>query len=129
MCSIAFRLYNNNPENKRVGDCTIRALSKALGQSWEETYTGLALQGFLLCDMPSANHVWGAYLREHGFKRYILPDTCPDCYTVEDFAEDHPQGTYILALEGHVVCVQNGDYFDSWDSGGKVPLYFWTKER
>jgi len=112
---------------KSVGDCTVRAISKALGQNWDKTYAGLCLQGFLMCDMPSANHVWGAYLRENGFLRRILPDDCPDCYTVAQFAKDHPRGTYILALSGHVVCVQNGHWHDSWDSGMGVPLYYWER--
>ena len=80
-----FSYYNPNPKNKRVGDCTVRAISKALGQEWEVTYAGLLAEGFRLCDMPSANHVWGAYLRKKGFRRDILPDECPDCYTVHDF--------------------------------------------
>lgn len=124
---MGFSRYNPNPANNSVGDCTIRAISKALEQDWETTYAGLALQGFLMCDMPSANHVWGAYLRRHGFRRHILPDTCPDCYTVEDFAAEHPNGTYILALSGHVVCVQDGEWHDTWDSGGEVPQYYWER--
>lgn len=126
---MAYVNYNPNPARKTVGDCTIRSISKALNQPWEETYAGLALQGFRMCDMPSANHVWGAYLREKGFTRRIMPDSCPDCYTVADFAADNPSGTYILALSGHVVCVQNGDWYDSWDSGGEVPLYFWEQVK
>ena len=61
--------YNPNPTGKNVGDCTVRAISKALGQSWEETYVGLVLQGFIMGDMPSANAVWGAYLRKNNFIR------------------------------------------------------------
>lgn len=78
-------------------------------------------------DMPSANHVWGTYLRSIGWKRYALPNSCPDCYTVEQFAKDCPSGTYILALPSHVVCVKNGDWLDSWDSGEEMPLYYWQK--
>lgn len=121
--------YNPNPTCKRVGDCTVRAITKALDQDWESTYTALALEGFLLNDMPSANHVWGAYLRHKGYVRRILPDECPDCYTVADFCADHPSGTYILALSGHVVCVCDGDWYDSWDSGGEVPLYYWERKE
>lgn len=116
--------YNPNPIHKNVGDCTVRAISKALKQDWETTYVGIALQGFLLGDMPSANSVWGAYLRSKGFVRRILPDSCPDCYTV---AEDHPNGTYILALSGHVVCVEDGDLYDTWYSGDGIPLYYWER--
>ena len=119
--------YNINPQGKNVGDCTIRAISKALNQSWEETYTGIAVEGFVLCDMPSANHVWGAYLRSKGFTRKIIPDSCPMDYSVRDFADDHPHGTYILALSGHVVAVADGDHYDTWDSGDETPVYYWER--
>ena len=49
--------YNANPINRRAGDCTVRAISKALDQSWEYTFLDMSLQGFVLYDMPSANHV------------------------------------------------------------------------
>lgn len=123
-----FERYNPNPQGRVVGDCTVRAISKALGQSWEQTYIGLCLQGFLMGDMPSSNAVWGAYLRSKGFRREIIPDTCPECYTVADFAAEHPRGEYILALSGHVVCVEDGTIFDTWDSTGQIPLYYWFKE-
>ena len=80
--------HNENPDGRNVGDCTVRAISTALKQNWETTYVGLSLQGFLMGDMPSANHVWGAYLREMGFRRAVIPDECPDCYTVADFAAE-----------------------------------------
>ncbi len=118
---------NANPINKRIGDCTVRAISKALGQDWEKTYADLSLQGFMLYDMPSANHVWGAYLKSKGFRRAVIPDECPDCYTVRDFCTDHPTGCYVLSISGHVVAVVEGNYYDTWDSGDQIPLYYWYK--
>lgn len=127
---MSYAYYNPNPAGKSVGDCAVRALSKALGQTWEETYVGLALEGFIRGDLPNADSVWGPYLREHGFTRHLLPDTCPDCYTVSNFAADHPQGTYILSMPGrHVVTVSEGQWHDSWNSGGEVPVYFWTRTQ
>lgn len=120
---------NANPSGKQVGDCVVRAVSAALGIDWYDTYVGIALEGFILCDMPSANHVWGAYLRRRGFVRRALPESCPDCYTVADFCRDHPRGTYILAIDGHVVCARDGDYFDSWDSGNEIPIYYWERKE
>ena len=125
---------NLNPCRARVGDCTVRAIACATGKSWERVYIGMCLEGFVLGDMPSANHVWGAYLRRQGFKRRIVDDGRPDDggaeeYTVADFAKDHPEGTYILAISGHVVCVRDGDWMDTWDSGGETPVYYWTKEE
>ena len=119
--------YNANPRHKRVGDCTIRAISTALGEPWEDVYMDIAREGLRLNDMPDANHVWGAYLRERGFRRHLIPDDYIDHYTVEDFCADHPYGTYILALSGHVVAVINGHYYDTWDSGQEIPIYYWYR--
>lgn len=119
--------YNGNPQRNNVIDCTVRAISKALNQNWEETYVGLCIEGFVLCDMPSANHVWGSYLKSKGFNRKIIPENCPIDYTVRDFARDNPEGIYILALSGHVVTVVDGDYFDTWDSGDEIPVYYWER--
>lgn len=124
-----YREYNQNPKGKRVGDCVVRAVSRATGKTWEETFAGICAAGYELCDMPSANQVWGAYLRRQGFRRHMLPDTCPDCYTVEAFCRDHPSGVYVLAISGHVVCAVDGDWWDSWDSGQETPVYYWQKEE
>ena len=78
--------------------------------------------------MPSANAVWGTYLREHGFKRYVVPDDCGEDYTVRNFSNDYNKGTYILAIGGHVVCVIDGTYYDSWDSGDERPVYYWSRQ-
>lgn len=121
--------YNPNPRHNRVGDCAVRAVARATDQDWETAYTGLYVKGYSMGDLPSANAVWGAYLRDKGFKREIIPNTCPDCYTVQDFCEDHPHGMYVLALDGHVVTVYDGDYFDTWDSGNETVLYYWYKEE
>ncbi len=121
--------YNANPIGNRTRDCTTRAISLALGQDWGLTYLGIAVEGYKLYDMPDANHVWGAYLRSKGFRRNIIPDECPDCYTVEDFCNDHPKGTYILALASHVVAVIDGNYYDTWDSGSEIPIYYWQRRE
>lgn len=123
-----FIKYNPNPQRKSVGDCVVRSVSKVLDYDWERTYIELAVQGFMMCDMPSANAVWGAYLRNNGFTRHVIPDNCPDCYTVSDFAEDNPHGKFILATGSHVIAISGGNYYDTWDSGSEIPVYYWSKE-
>lgn len=118
-----WKRYNPNPDGKNVGDCVIRAISAATGQKWDETFVAIALQGYIMHDMPSSNAVWGEYLRSKGFRRKLAPDNI----TVRKFAEMHPNGTYILALSGHVVCIQNGTLYDSWDSSHEIVLYYWQK--
>ena len=119
---------NPNPKEKKVGDCTVRAISIATNQDWESVYLDLCLQGYTMCDMPSSNEVWGKYLIDKGWKHHHLKDDCPYCYTINDFCDDHPDGIYIVATGSHVVCIREGIYYDIWDCGDKVPLFYYSKE-
>lgn len=47
--------YNPNPYHKSVGDCAVRAISKALGQDWEQTYVWLSVVGFCTGDMADGD--------------------------------------------------------------------------
>lgn len=121
-----YKYYNPNPVGRSVGDCAIRALSKALNITWEEAYARAAANGYLLGDMPSSNSVWGSVLRENKFTRETLD--CPDCYTAEDFCKDHPEGTYVLGFGTHVATVVDGTIYDSWDSSKEIFQYFWYRK-
>lgn len=124
---MSYEFYNPNPVRKAAGDCVIRAICKLTGLSWDEAYTEVTFQGLLDKEMPSANDVWGAYLKRIGYRRHIIPDTCPMCYTIKNFCRDNPSGTYLLATGSHVVTAVDGVYYDAWDSGDEIPIYYWTK--
>ena len=126
---MSFIYHNENPENIQTEDCVIRALALFLEDSWENIYTDLSMQGFNMHSMPSANNVWGRYLKNNGYRRTIIPDICPDCYTIRDFAIEHPVGKYLVGTGSHVVTVIDGDYYDTWDCGNEVPIYYWRKEN
>ena len=119
--------YNPNPTGRNVGDCAVRAISKAFDIDWEEAYDLISDAARLMGDMPSADSVWGAVLRQHGFYRRAIPNSCPNCYTAEDFCIDHPYGTYVLGFGGHVATVKNGRLYDSWDSTKEIPQYYWEE--
>lgn len=119
--------YNVNPYGVRVGDCSVRAICKALDETWEKAYSRIALEGFLLGDMPSSDAVWGNVLRRNGFERRAIPNTCPECYTAEDFCKDNPKGVFVLAFGGHVATVVDGDLYDSWDSRKEIPIYYYAE--
>lgn len=119
--------YNPNPDKLRTSDCTVRAICAATGAEWEKAYTALCVEGLALSRMPDAQETWWSYLRGQGFDRRSLPNTCPDCYTIDDFCKDNPDGVFILATKNHVVTVKDGDIWDTWDSGGEIPFYFWQK--
>ena len=123
-----WRYYNPNPSgNLRAGDCVIRAISKATDKSWHTVYAEISAYGYALGDWGNANAVWDAYLRDRGYTRAIVPNTCPNCYNVADFAADYESGTVVLGTGHHAVCVKDGDYYDSWDSGAEMPIYYYLK--
>jgi hypothetical protein len=80
-------------------------------------------------DLPNSDLVWSSLLRQHGFRREIIPDTCPECYTVADFCDDHANGTYVLKSENHVATVVDGTLYDSWNSELNIPQYYWGKGK
>ena len=123
-----YKFYNPNPHGKFVGDCVIRAICKIEDSDWDSIYLAICMIGFEKKGMPADNNIWEIYLSRRGYKRGVLKDTCPECYTVDKFCQDYPQGKYLLATGSHVVTVIDGDYYDAWDSGKEVPTYYWHKE-
>lgn len=119
--------WNNNPVGRRVGDCSVRAIAKDLDIDWEKAYAMIASNGFAMGDMPSSNSVWGAVLRQNGFKKQAIPNSCPDCYTFADFARDNPRGTFVLGTGSHVATVVDGNLYDSWNSSDEIPVFVWYK--
>lgn len=117
--------FNPNPCGRVVGDCAVRAISKALAIDWETAFVLLCFNALQMCDMPSSDSVWGAVLRQSGFYRDAIPNTCPECYTAADFCRDHPRGVFVLAFGGHVATVIDGILYDTWDSLQEVPAYYW----
>lgn len=75
------------------------------------------------------NAAFGAVLRQHGFERKIIPNTCPDCYTIKDFCRDNPEGVFVVGTGSHVVAVIDGDYIDSFDSGDLLAIFYWEDIR
>lgn len=120
--------YNPNPtQSKRTGDCAVRAVAKAIDSDWETAYLNLCLNGFSMGDLPNANIVIASVLRQHGYKRMDIPTRCPDCMTVAEFCNEFPNGKYVVRTDEHIVAIENGDYYDSFDSGDEIVVFAWGK--
>ena len=116
---------NPNPGHKEVPDCVIRAICIALNRRWVDIYDDLCDLGRREFNVPIADAVWGKYLRQMGFEPFLLPESCPQCITINMFTKMYPNGIYIIGTGNHAVTVINGDYYDSWDSGNEIPSFFW----
>lgn len=120
--------YNPNPLERKTSDCAIRAVAKALEITWEEAYAKLSADGFTMGDLPNSNQVISAVLRTNGFYKMNIPNSCPDCYTFEDFCRDNPLGRFVLGTGTHVACIVNGVIYDTWDSSDMIPVFVFYKD-
>ncbi|MBQ2173825.1 MAG: hypothetical protein II453_01745 [Alphaproteobacteria bacterium] len=102
-------------------------MAKVLNQPWRRTYIELAVYGYAIADLPSADAVWNVYLLDKGLKKYVLPSDCPNCMTVREFSERYKEGRYLLYVGEHVTACINGDYYDTWDSGDRIVIYFFAE--
>lgn len=103
------------------GDCTVRALAKALDVTWLEAFDIMVP----LCRMAQVSDIFSApvavkapLMESLGF-RYVGISNKKGTKrpTVDSFAKNHKTGTYILNIANHEVAVVNGKYYDTWDCG------------
>ena len=112
--------YNPNPKKKNVGDCSLRAYCAAFGWTWEEAFeksSEIAKDEAIMMDThKTCEKVMEGegYVLDEEFKKSKRKDL-----TVNEFALTHPYGTYFLNTHGHLLCVKDGEYWDSWDSATK----------
>ena len=123
-----YRYYNPNPVAAREQDCAIRAVSAALGISWDEAFDLIAYNAKQMGATMNNNAAWGSVLRQHGFTKHIIPNSCPNCYNAADFCYDHQEGVYVLGFDSHTATVINGVLLDTWDSSDEIPQYYWSRE-
>lgn len=123
-----WKKINPNPCRAEEPDCVVRAISIALGKTWDEVHWDLCELSHEMCTMPSVNWLWGMYLKQHGYRQFMLPESCPSCVSVKAFCRMFPVGRYVIGTGSHAVAVIDGNYCDAWDSGDEIPSYFWKGE-
>lgn len=120
-----YRYFNPNPAANVTRDCVIRAMCAVLDLSWDAAFDLIADRAKQMGQTMDDNAVYGSILRQRGFYRAIIPNTCPDCFTARDFCIMNPYGRFVLGFTGHVAAVIDGQIWDSWDSSELLPTYFW----
>lgn len=120
-----WKYYNPNPKQKNTGDCAVRAISKAFDVSWDKAKAFLDVYSMEEAEVETSDLVWGKILAQNGFKMEAI--LCEHGCDLIGFCQTHPVGKYVVKLPNHVVCVVDGDYYDSWDSGKEAPIYCWKE--
>ena len=106
---MSYKFYNANARGNFVNDCTIRAISVAEGKSWDETYEELSIiaqrNGIILDDVNFIEPLLDSrYNRIYGNEVYV-----------GEFADKHPEGTYLITMNGHITVCVDGYIVDSFD--------------
>jgi hypothetical protein len=106
-----FVYYNRNPDGEKESDCVTRAISLATGLSYPQIRKKLYYTAKLL-DCEKLCNCCYSFLIERVFN--CKPVNC-DGMTVNDFANIHPVGVYLVRMRGHISTIWNGDVVDIWD--------------
>lgn len=123
---------NKKDIKDKYGDCTVRALSKALNLSWLEAFDIM----IPICREYQVPNIFSAPIKERkemmkklGFDYFPVSNKKGSKRpTVKEFAKEHKNGTYIANVAGHEVAVVNGVYYDTWDSGNCCLYGYFRKE-
>ena len=124
-----FKYYNANPNNNHVADCVVRAISTALNQSWEQTYSELCMLGLEMHSMPNCKEVYTKYIESKGWRKCKQPRKSDNTkYISKEFVKII-KGT-VLAHIGchHIVCIKDNKVLDIWDSTNGCIGNYWIKE-
>lgn len=124
---------NKKDIKDQVGDCQVRALSKALNLSWVEAFDLTIplcreLQTYTIFD--GCLEKTKESMRKLGFDYHGISNKRGSKRpTVDEFTKDHPNGTYICKVANHVVAVVDGKYYDTWDSGWRSMYGYYEKMK
>ena len=115
---MGFVYHNANPLGREVNDCTIRAISLATNSTWDQTYQKLSEFARSQAIMPDEVQYIDQYLERNflklcGCKNYFQ-------ITVEKFDRDHPKGTYLITMSGHITCCIEGYIYDTFDPSDRL---------
>ena len=117
---------NLNPKARKTGDCVIRAIAKAEGKSWLYVFDALTIIARNKYSIVNHKHTYEAYLDCYKIVPCKIETAMGNVkYTVKEFADTHPMGTYLISIAGHMTVVIDGNIYDTWDCSNKKAYKIW----
>lgn len=114
-----YKFYNNNKLGLFENDCTIRAISTATGNTWDDTYKHLSniarMNGTMMDDKD--------FIIDYLDKRYERIRDIPRY--VGQVAYEYPDNILLITMNGHITCSKYGVIYDSFDPRDRVAEYCW----
>jgi hypothetical protein len=116
-----FRYYNNNPLSREEEDCVTRAITLASGLSYAEVQDKLYYMARLL-DCEELCVCCYKNLLDNIF---CYPRLQCSGMTVGEIADDNPEGTLLVRIDGHLTCIVDGIIRDLWDCSDRYADIVW----
>ena len=106
-----FVYYNRNDDKVSRNDCVTRVISLASGLPYSTIRKKLRYTARLLDCCKLCVSCYEFLIRE------VIGGTPVNCegMTINDFAELHPQGTYLLRMDGHITTLIDFTLYDIFD--------------
>lgn len=117
------------PNKNQAPDCSIRALTKLLDKDWFVVFDYLVGIARKNQDVLISTSTFEEMLSDFNYQKYSFTrkGTKP---RLREFAKEHNKGKYFCYVRSgytmHCVCLDNGDWYDSWDSGDCKMVSYWT---
>ncbi len=106
-----FVYYNQNYDKVKRNDCVTRAISLASGLPYSTVRRKLRYTARLLGCSKLCVSCYEFLIRE------VLGGVPKNCegMTINDFADLHPDGTYLLRMDGHITTLIDFTLYDIFD--------------
>ena len=114
-----YKFHNNNSLGLFTNDCTIRAISTATNNTWDDTYEHLSNTARLKGKMMDDKVFIKEYLDERYKRIYNTPKT------VGETAGTYSDNILLITRNGHIVCSKYGVVYDSFDCRDRLVEYCW----
>ena len=114
-----YKFHNNNSMGLFTNDCSIRAISTATNNTWDDTYEHLSniarLKGVMMDDKY--------FIQDYLDERYKRVDNIPQY--VGEVSWEYKNNIVLITMMGHIVCSKYGVVYDSFDCRDRIAEYCW----
>lgn len=114
--------FNPHPQQKIVGDCVKRALTKATGMDYRDVKIELnRIKRQINGSGFNDKKVYEYFLRKHGFVKYPINVTKGSSRgTINQLCRSMDDDEIIVcSVAGHLVTLEDHKFHDTWDCGYK----------
>jgi len=121
--------YGMKPLKKyNSGDCVVRSIAQALGQSYRDTFRDLLDGAYRTGFMPNEGPCYGEYLQDRGWvKSPPLRRPGGGLYRLHELAAK--PGTALIHTRRHLTLVRDHTIYDTWNCQYQWAYSYWTPQR